>query len=302
MMRLTRFRSRAPRGGMSLLEVVLASSLCVLLMLAVYSAMDRAYRLSGTGKDDLQRMQLARAIVRRLDLDVRSVTYAAPVSSASADDALWDVTGETETDTGAGSTSTASTPTETTAVTVESPIDELLAGSVGLIGTATRLELHVSRPRRELSFGPLVDGEQVTTRTSDLRSVIWEFQVGGTTGLVDPSGEPLVGLIRTEGDRMAVLDAEAAGSAGELMTVPQALAKEVTGGMFRYFDGTTWYEEWDTPTLGMLPRAVEITFQFEPSSRAMVGGTAAGVAAGTGDFRFVIALPISDPTATGGTL
>lgn len=288
---------------MSLLEVVLASGLCVLLMLAVYSAMDRAYRLSSTGKDDLQRMQLARAIIRRLELDVRSVTYAAPVATSDADSALWDVTGETDsssTSTGTGSDTAAAT--STTAVTVQSPIDELLAGSQGLIGTATRLELHVSRPRRELSFGPLVDGEHVQTRTSDLRSVIYDFQGSGTSTLVDPNGQPLVGLIRTEGDRMAVLDVEASGGAGELMTVPQTLAREVTSVLFRYFDGTTWYEEWDTPTLGMLPRAVEITFQFEPTSSAMLGGTAAAIAAGTTQFRFVIALPTADPTGGASTL
>ncbi|HTN01348.1 MAG TPA: hypothetical protein VL132_05700, partial [Planctomycetaceae bacterium] len=181
-------------------------------------------------------------------------------------------------------------------VTVLSPIDQLLAGSVGLIGTATRLELHVSRPRRELSFGPLVDDASVTTRVSDLRSVIYDFQGSGSSTLVDADGQPLVGLIRTEGDRMAVLDVEAAGGAGEIMTLPQALAPEANSVLFRYFDGTTWYEEWDTPTLGMLPRAIEVSIQFEPTSASMLGGTAAAVAAGTTQFRFVIALPTADPT------
>lgn len=289
--------NRSLRRGMSLLEVVLASGLCVLLMLAVYSAMDQAYRLSSTGKDDLQRMQLARAIVRRLELDVRSVTYSTPVVTVDPNSALWDVTGEPEDD-----SSTNSTTGNETGMTVQSPIDELLNGSVGLIGTATRLELHVSRPRRELSFGPLIDGAAATTRVSDLRSVIYDFQGSGSSALVDPNGQPLVGLIRTEGDRMAVLDIEASGGAGELMTVPQALAPEATSVLFRYFDGTTWYEEWDTPTLGMLPRAVEISFQFEPTSAAMLGGTAAAVAAGTTQFRFVISLPTADPTGGGSLL
>ncbi|HTN02534.1 MAG TPA: hypothetical protein VL132_11670, partial [Planctomycetaceae bacterium] len=128
------------RRGMSLLEVVLASGLCVLLMLAVYSAMDQAYRLSSTGKDDLQRMQLARAILRRMELDVRSVTYAPTVEAADADSALFEVDPEPDPED--------PDPEEPVpAVTVLSPIDQLLAGSVGLIGTATRLELHVSRPR-----------------------------------------------------------------------------------------------------------------------------------------------------------
>lgn len=275
------------RRGMSLLEVVLASGLCVLLMLAVYSAMDQAYRLSSTGKDDLQRMQLARAILRRMELDVRSVTYA--IEAADPDSDLF----PTDPDPDPGDTD----PEEPVpAVTVLSPIDQLLAGSVGLIGTATRLELHVSRPRRELSFGPLVDDASVTTRVSDLRSVIYDFQGSGSSTLVDADGQPLVGLIRTEGDRMAVLDVEAAGGAGEIMTLPQALAPEANSVLFRYFDGTTWYEEWDTPTLGMLPRAIEVSIQFEPTSASMLGGTAAAVAAGTTQFRFVIALPTADPT------
>ncbi|WLD10929.1 hypothetical protein [Planctellipticum variicoloris] len=277
------------RRGMSLLEVVLASGLCVLLILAVYSAMDQAYRLSSTGKDDLQRMQLARAILRRMELDVRSVTYAPTVEAADADSALFEVDPEPDPED--------PDPEEPVPeVTVLSPIDQLLAGSVGLIGTATRLELHVSRPRRELSFGPLVDDASVTTRVSDLRSVIYDFQGSGSSTLVDADGQPLIGLIRTEGDRMAVLDVEAAGGAGEIMTLPQALAPEANSVLFRYFDGTTWYEEWDTPTLGMLPRAIEVSIQFEPTSAAMLGGTAAAVAAGTTQFRFVIALPTADPT------
>lgn len=274
---------------MSLLEVVLASGLCVLLMLAVYSAMDQAYRLSSTGKDDLQRMQLARAILRRMELDVRSVTYA--IEAADPDSDLFPTDPDPDPD---DPDPDPEEPVPT--VTVLSPIDQLLAGSVGLIGTATRLELHVSRPRRELSFGPLVDDASVTTRVSDLRSVIYDFQGSGSSTLVDADGQSLVGLIRTEGDRMAVLDVEAAGGAGEIMTLPQALAPEANSVLFRYFDGTTWYEEWDTPTLGMLPRAIEVSIQFEPTSAAMLGGTAAAVAAGTTQFRFVIALPTADPT------
>lgn len=291
MMRAASIQVSSLRRGMSLLEVVLASGLCVLLMLAVYSAMDQAYRLSSTGKDDLQRMQLARAILRRMELDVRSVTYATTVEAADPDSALFEVEPEPDPD-----DPNAEEPEPEPTVTVLSPIDQLLAGSVGLIGTATRLELHVSRPRRELSFGPLVDDASVTTRVSDLRSVIYDFQGSGSSTLVDADGQPLVGLIRTEGDRMAVLDVEAAGGAGEIMTLPQALAPEANSVLFRYFDGTTWYEEWDTPTLGMLPRAIEVSIQFEPTSAAMLGGTAAAVAAGTTQFRFVIALPTADPT------
>lgn len=287
MMRAASIQVSSLRRGMSLLEVVLASGLCVLLMLAVYSAMDQAYRLSSTGKDDLQRMQLARAILRRMELDVRSVTYA--IEAADPDSDLYGVEPEPDPDD--------PDPEEPIPeVTVLSPIDQLLAGSAGLIGTATRLELHVSRPRRELSFGPLVDDASVTTRVSDLRSVIYDFQGSGSSTLVDADGQPLIGLIRTEGDRMAVLDVEAAGGAGEIMTLPQALAPEANSVLFRYFDGTTWYEEWDTPTLGMLPRAIEVSIQFEPTSAAMLGGTAAAVAAGTTQFRFVIALPTADPT------
>lgn len=278
--------SRMPllRTGMTLLEVVLATGLLLILMLAVYASMDQAYRLTTVGKDDMQRTQLSRALARMIELDLRCVTFKAMQDSTAI------LSGEE--DPLATNTSTTPTTTEEPA----EPLEPALAGSLGLIGTATHMELHVSRPQRDTSAGATAADLAAAARKSDLRSVIYEFATAQGAAQVDANGKPLTGLIRTEGDRLSVIDVQAAGGAGESMSVPHAVAEEVVSVLFRYFDGTTWTEEWDTSTLGQLPRAVEINLQFSPAATIGSGLYTSAVTDATDTLRFVVALPAADPT------
>jgi len=89
------------------------------------------------------------------------------------------------------------------------------------------------------------------------------------------------------------------------------LAPEVTYLEFRYFDGTTWYTEWDSEQMGGLPTAIEITISIDPAfgqnEADMDVRTANELAAGAANlneqlYRLVVHLPIAQPLTTEYTL
>lgn len=125
-----------------------------------------------------------------------------------------------------------------------------------------------------------------SSNTSDLRQVTYSF--------LTPGSSTMSGLVRTEGDRMAVEVIEAGGSAATQISSIQSVAPEVTALMFRYFDGRVWSETWDSDTMARIPRAVEVTFAFPPPRRkpAIFGG---GSSQSSNLFRTVILIPVSDP-------
>jgi hypothetical protein len=123
-------------------------------------------------------------------------------------------------------------------------------------------------------------------KTSDLRDVTYSFAPAGASSLT--------GLVRTEGDRMAVETVEANGGAANLASIGQAMAPEVAAISFRYFDGRQWLTSWDSDTNGRLPRAVEINFEFPPPRRKPPMFDIP-VSQSMNRFRSVIAIPVSDP-------
>jgi hypothetical protein len=67
-------------------------------------------------------------------------------------------------------------------------------------------------------------------------------------------------LARLEGDRVVIGYAiEKSASIGASARI---FAPEVTGIMFRYFDGTAWNASWDAASLQMLPQAIEIVISL----------------------------------------
>ena len=144
------------------------------------------------------------------------------------------------------------------------------------------MEMSISRPRRDLLPGTTA----TTTPTSDLRAVTYSFAMPGSTSVS--------GLVRTEGDRMAIEAVEASGGTATQLSTAQVLAPEVTAIGFRYFDGRVWQTTWDSETNGRIPRAVEISFKLvEPRRKPPVFNVA--VSRSMESFRTVILIPVSDP-------
>jgi prepilin-type N-terminal cleavage/methylation domain-containing protein len=78
-------RRRAADGGFTLFEVLIALSLSLLLLGAVYAGLSLYWRYSSAGHAEVERAQLARAVLRRIELDVRSIMYrGAPAASSQS--------------------------------------------------------------------------------------------------------------------------------------------------------------------------------------------------------------------------
>lgn len=121
---LFRHNLRVKRHGFTLIEVLLSLGLTVVLMLAVYTVFDLYQQVTVAGRADVERAQIVRAIVRKMELDLRSCVFQPPGEEES-EAALEEV------------------------VTDEISTADVLASNVsGIVGDATSIVISTSRPLR----------------------------------------------------------------------------------------------------------------------------------------------------------
>ncbi len=300
------------RRGYTLIEVMLALGLSSLLMMLVYGAMQSFWQLSTTGRLDAERCQLARTLIRRMEMDIRSLTYkpaeaqdTSSTNQAAASGAGNTASGSSTTSSSSGSSgstgsagssgssgssstsgssgSTSSSSSSTTQTTVE-PV-ELLA-DVHLNGTSQSLEMIALRPSRNRT-GSAEDAAFLATQ-SDRRRVGYMFSasMSGASGLyyrnIDQQYERAMEL---EGNMLNPI------------TEYQLLAAEVADLRFQYLDGSTgaWLDQWNSRDLAGLPRAIKITLQFHPESQASTNRLRTSKTSTSTDvFQTVVHLPLSD--------
>ena len=190
----------------------------------------------------------------------------------------------------AGTTATTGTTQQAGTATTTEPMEEetttggtvaptLTSGnsSLGLIGNANTLVMHVSRPERGLSYSAASGATSLASRTSDLLSVSYFLASRGGGGMAGAVGESVtrgqdmresdgypVGLARLEGDRLAIEHADIESDDQAMAAAAQLIAAEVVVLEFRYYDGAAWVTEWDTAAQGRLPHAVEVKIGFRP--------------------------------------
>jgi prepilin-type N-terminal cleavage/methylation domain-containing protein len=284
------------RHGLSLIEVLISLALSLMLLSSVYTAISLYYRQSNAGQEEIARNQLARVLLQRIELDLRSISYreGSPATTDEADPAA---TGEETT-----------TTTETiTTQSVTTPDDAFSGSDSGLFGDAQTLVLHVSRPNREIGSLEQLNAQEAGQRTSDLKTVAFFVAGSGTGGLQAMAAAQFAsqsrngtlqtqGLARMEGERLAIQMADKQGSVESLLGQTQMLAPEVSRVLFRYYDGLTWQTQWDSATYGGLPRAVEVTLEmtYEAKTKGQ-GRYKRTVQEAPRVFRTVVPLPLSKP-------
>jgi len=117
-------------------------------------------------------------------------------------------------------------------------------------------------------------------RVSDVKTVA--YFLGGTSGLPQGLAGPVngpkaSGLVRRESDRaVAVWSRTNSGGAASGPPV-EPLAPEVVNIGFRYFDGQSWQQSWDSRQRVGLPKAVEIEVSFLAGSHDVTDGSAASL-------------------------
>lgn len=303
------------RHAFTLVEVLVALALTLLLVTAVYMALDLHYQMSTAGRGQATKAQLERAILQQMESDLRSVVFQLPEtataegqaadegSSTSSSSASGASSSTTETGSlAAGANSTAAPAME---ITMDSSDEASAETSSGLQGDSNWIEIHVSRPSKE-GFA-----------TSDLRSIRYFIAERGAEGVPgamsdrfpdqriddpdhDSKFDHLVGLSRLDGDRLQLEHAEEEQRSDEVLAQQaELLAPEVISLEFRYFDGLDWYNEWNSEATGSLPAAVEITLGFVYEAPPVMNrrpGASTVRTRSIGYRRYVVRLPLAAPS------
>lgn len=284
----------ANRPGFTLLEIVLALGLTVLLMAAVYSALDMHWRYSAAGHDEFEKTQLARALLQKMSRDVRSIVYREPEIVSDDDSPEAD----------------ANERGRTTLTRITSPDEAIAKSGFAILGDSQTLILHVSQASEEFAENSQQQDQPLRASSSDMHVVIWhpsdnglrrlrEFLAGRTTGRHARVYRDyhIAGLIRVETGGLP-LDSTNRRIDFELLAAGDTIsAPEVRSLRFRYFDGNEWRDEWDSREMEAVPRAIEVTLGFQQSHRTRHAVHHGIVSASTDEYRLVIAMPMSHAPA-----
>lgn len=284
-------RAGAPRRvrlGFTLLEVVLALALSTLVISAIAAAIRLHLLMLDRQQADIERSQVARAVLHMIANDLRSAIQYKPAdvsaleelaasqaamlsalggSPAPSSESTGEAGDESSTDTGGdptesgntssqGADSSASTPSYTAPAA-----EDTAAARPGLFGDSSQVVVDISRlPRIDEYVSSAFDEIDSAGLPTDIKRV--SYYVVSSQGMrIDASpaagglGDGENGLVRRQIDRAVAAmasDLDAYGTA-------DLIAREVVQVQFRYFDGTDWRDAWDSVTENGFPSAVEVT-------------------------------------------
>ena len=291
---------RRKRPAYTLLEIVLALAIAVVLLAALYSAVGYQLRQAQTGRDVTGETTLSRSVLGRIENDVVSSlalcdparfrnqaldaqqqqaqqqaqsgtttagqTSSTPSSTQTNTTITKTQTKSTTTVMASGSGGTTGGSTSTTPQASSSDVTDTVSAAqgtlgqavilpCGVIGDSTSLTLFASKVPAE-ALGLRGDGSQLA---GDVRKIFYWL------------GDNGVGLCRQE---VKVATADEA----QNMTPPTGdvnnylLAPEIKSVEFRYFDGTSWVDSWDSTVAGDdgstpigAPRAIEVRVGVQPA-------------------------------------
>ena len=282
-----------PAQGFTLLELMVSLGLTLTLVGVLFTAMDLHYRFSTTGTLDVERAQIARALLTRMSADIRSVVFRPPAPPPSD---------ETESEDGfddsGDESSTDDPPAEVVEAEYTSPADAFAGAGIGVFGDSQSLTLHISRPDRIESL-PTANGDDIPLPQSDLKAVSYFLAdgIGDLPGLVgdDVSGPnatgQLRGLARMSADRLAM---DVLGDLGGSTAETELLAPEIEYLAFEYFDGFEWLSEWDSDVEERVPNAIGITIRFRIPDLPEGSILNREPSEMTDEFRLVVTLPVAN--------
>ena len=292
--------SRSAHAGFTLLEILIAMALTTVLLGSIYGSLDLYWRTQDTGRAEMQRSQLARAILKQIAQDLRSVVFIPPEPE----------TEDSEDTEESDEESTESVPLEVDSTTA------MAVNDLAFYGDTQTLIIQISRPTRNLNYALSITTAGPESRVSDLQKVSYflaDPDAGGLQAEVASRAEAqaaltlsydesrlnvgsIQGLARLQQDKFLVDVADDQGDLSGLADMTQLMAPEVNYLQFSYLDGQDVYETWDTETYGRLPAAVEIVIGFREEQDATSNNPLAGYGGNpVYTYRLVVALPTSQP-------
>ena len=278
-------RGRANRTGFTLLEMLLSLGLSLTLLTILFTALDLHWRFSNQGQTEVERAQIARAVLNKMAIDIRSVTY------------MPEETTDSDTETGDGTEDTTST---TAVVAYSDPATAFAGDSLGVFGDNQTLILHILKPVRQTMNDP--DNANPYERSS-VRSVSY-FLAGADGELQQLVGDRLAGstintdiqgLVRMSGDRFTLVQADADGDTETMAAYAKLLAAEIVEVSFEYHDGFDWLTEWDSEVEQRVPNAIAITIGFKEPDYQPNAINKESPSAMTKQYRLVVPIGVANP-------
>lgn len=306
---VTNARCHAARRGFTLVELLAALGISLLLIAAISASLDIYLHVTTAGQSAIERQQVTRALLDQMTRDVASIVFR-PAEAGTAEVE----SGAATSDAASGADADNGSEAESTTITVQDPQAAMATTSLGLVGDAHTLLLHISRPLRDLNYAAPQTATMVTARTSDLLSVAYflaatgadglpgavaaQYAAGQTSAAAQTTASGPAGLARLEGDRMAMDHADLELDTGALASAARVIAPEIADVSFRYFDGEAWVEIWDSTAMDRLPQAIEVTLRFRDAAAEADAPAALSSVVPIGQtVRHVIAVSLAEPAA-----
>jgi prepilin-type N-terminal cleavage/methylation domain-containing protein len=311
------------RRGFTLLELLLASFLGAIVLTVVATTIDLHFRLYDSSRGNVEEAQLARVLLGRIGEDLRGAIQYDPIQvnklmSGASSQSSGDSTSGTATDSADSTDSSSATDDaeqaeqSSTISTTDLSTSSVPATVPGLYGNQYQLQVDVSRlPRIDQLQAMLqqTSDSSAADRPSDVKTVTYYVNaLNGPAAMLDTPSNPNsgTGLIRRELDRAVACFLAQQGGTSALDTTTQPLAPEVNTIEFRYFDGSTWLQEWDTSAQGKLPTAIEVAIVITPVLRNNAKELASSMPSGSlfADpnqqhvYRLLVRLPSAQPLRT----
>lgn len=285
-------------AGLTLVELILATALSAMVLVAVFTAIEVQLQAFARGTQRTEQARLAHVLLRRMAADLRG-TLGPPSSEQQAtDDSLDD----------SDFTSRADPFDQPGEMGWDFGSEGTASGPIGLQGEADRLRIDVVRAVRgdsEASVMAFWSDGAPSPADSGIRTIEYfvvepDVSLRATGwGETDGSG----GLVRRELIEPVAAWASELGMLEAYDPAAPPLAPEVVAVEFRYHDGSDWLDAWDSSSMGALPRAVEITLLLvsadtadpDPAAPSLDLGLSADADSELRRYRLVVNIPAESP-------
>ena len=294
------------KPGVTLLELIVSMAISALVLGLIAYAINNHFYVVEKQRMHVEEVQLARALLNRIAIDIKSaVQYeGVDVDSALAGISMDDIGGLL-------GGSAMDIPADLGAIGAESASYDYQTSfpvNLGLYGTQNSINFDISRIPRQEEYQTLYSSNSIGELLdipSDVKMVSYYVRVGNGTVTASAqdvfnTSDDVPGLMRRQLSRAITSYAIVNGNAEQLQKSDQLLAPEVVAIEFRYFDGYEWLFDWDSDSYQALPLAVEVLLTLKSSSPYHSGGVvnafysddSLGEQTSAVTYRLVVRLPV----------
>ena len=266
------------RHGVTLLELIISMAISALVLGLIMFAVNNHFYIVEKQRMHVEEVQLARALLNRIAIDIKSAVQYEGVDVDSAldglsMDGLEEMLGGTEFD----------IPTDFADTEMEVPSYDFQTSfpiNLGLYGSQNSINFDISRIPRQEEYQTLYTSDSVNELLdipSDVKMISYYVRVGdGTSNTsahdVFNTSDGVPGLMRRQLSRAITSYAVENGNSEQLRKSDELLAPEVIAIEFQYFDGYEWLAQWDSDYNQALPLAIEVLLTLKSSSPYHSGG------------------------------